>query len=90
MGWFAERRADVGGSRTELLDTFLKLGYLSPESLKKLKSLRLLNLTYCDQLSQEALSELQQAIGDRTHDRPPAGRRTAAAGVMDHVTIRSQ
>lgn len=38
VGWFAERRADVGGSRTELLDTFLKLGYLSPESLTKLKA----------------------------------------------------
>ena len=37
-GRFAERRADVRGSQTELLDTFLKLGYLTPESLKKLKA----------------------------------------------------
>lgn len=37
-GRFAERRADVRGSQTELLDTFLKLGYLSPETLKKLKA----------------------------------------------------
>jgi type IV pilus assembly protein PilB len=37
-GRFAERRADVRGSQTELLDTFLKLGYLSPESLNKLKT----------------------------------------------------
>ncbi len=37
-GRFPERRADVRGSQTEILDTFLKLGYLSPESLKKLKA----------------------------------------------------
>ncbi|HEU5359914.1 MAG TPA: ATPase, T2SS/T4P/T4SS family [Candidatus Deferrimicrobiaceae bacterium] len=33
-----ERRADVRGSQTELLDKLLKLGFLSPESLKKLKA----------------------------------------------------
>ncbi len=33
----AERRADVRGSQTELLDTFLKLGFLSPEALSNLK-----------------------------------------------------
>jgi type IV pilus assembly protein PilB len=38
VGWFAERRADVRGSQTELLDAFLTLGYLSPETLSKLKA----------------------------------------------------
>ena len=37
-GRFAERRADVRGSKAELIDIFLKLGYLSPESLNKLKA----------------------------------------------------
>ena len=32
------------------------------ESLKKLKSLRLLDLTYCDELSQGAVNELRAAL----------------------------
>src|SRR3990170_1573525 len=37
-GRIAERRANVRGSQTELLDTFLKLGYLSSEALANLKA----------------------------------------------------
>src|SRR4030066_123293 len=37
-GRVAERRANVRGFQTELLDTFLKLGYLSPEALANLKA----------------------------------------------------
>src|SRR3990170_1238380 len=37
-GRVAERRANVRGSQTELLDTFLKLGYLSLEALANLKA----------------------------------------------------
>ncbi len=35
----AERRDDVRGSQTELLDAFLARGYLTPETLAKLKAL---------------------------------------------------
>src|SRR4030067_2589677 len=37
-GRVAERRDNVRGSQTELLDTFLKLGYLSSEALANLKA----------------------------------------------------
>src|SRR4030065_1010090 len=37
-GRVAERRANVRGSQTELLDTFLKLGYLSLEALANLNA----------------------------------------------------
>src|SRR4030067_3499478 len=37
-GRVAERRTTVRGSQTDLLDPFLKLGYLSPEALANLKA----------------------------------------------------